>query len=272
MKSFETDYLHGFTRREQERLLAQADFLEPYIFSGVDLEFRKNCLEVGCGVGAQTQILLRRFPHLKIIGLDLSKVQLTRAQKILAPSIRRKRIELRQANAQNFNFKEKFDSAFLCWFLEHVPDPLRVLQQTRRHLNPGAKIYCSEVFNQTLFLEPYSPAFLQYWFQFNDLQWSIQGHPFVGAELGHLLNKSGFTNIQVEVRPFHFDSRSPEKRAAFVEFFFQILLSAEKTLLQKKRVTKDLVQEMRREVDLVKKRKDSVFFYAFVRATGETPR
>lgn len=266
------EYLHGFTKKEQDRLIHQAEFLEPYVYAGIDLEFRQKLLEVGCGVGAQTKILCRRFPKLSITGIDLSDSQLATAKKYLSPEIKSGRVRLLQQNAMQISLREKgFDSAFICWFLEHVPDPLKVLKNVRTHLKKGARIYCSEVFNQTLFMEPYSPAYLKYWFEFNDHQWNIKGHPFVGAKLGHLLNEAGYTDIQVEARPFHFDSRNPEKRAAFTEYFYQILLSAEKTLLETGRVDKHLLREMKAEVERVKKAKDAVFFYSFMRATATAP-
>ncbi len=266
----ETQYLHGFDPKEQRRLLHQARFLEPYVYRGIDMEFTKHCLEVGCGVGAQTEILCRRFPDLKIDGVDLSQAQLGVAERVLRKQIAQGRVQLFQGDAQKLSLKKKkhYDAAFLCWFLEHVPKPVEVLKRVRQHLKPGSKVYCSEVFNQTLFLEPYSPSYLKYWFEFNDCQWAIQGHPFIGAQLGSLLKEAGFSEIETEIRPFHFDSRQPEARAKFVDYFFDILLSAEKTLLAQKRVTPQLVKSMRKEVELVKRTKDSVFFYAFVRATA----
>jgi ubiquinone/menaquinone biosynthesis C-methylase UbiE len=267
-----TQYLHGFDRKEQERLLHQARFLEPYVYAGVDLEYRKDLLEVGCGVGAQTKILCRRFPDLKITGLDLSERQLAMANVHLREEIKQGRVRLMQQDAQKMTLKRKdFDSAFLCWFLEHVPQPLQVLKQVKKHLKSGAKIYCSEVFNQTLFMEPYSPAYLKYWFEFNDYQWTIKGHPFIGAQLGNLLQEAGFTDIQTEVRPFHFDSREPERRAEFTEYFYQILLSAERSLVESGRVSTATLKQMKKEVEAVKKAKDAVFFYAFIRATARVP-
>ena len=267
------DYLHGFTKKEQDRLLHQARFLEPYVYAGIDLEHTARLLEVGCGVGAQTKIITRRFPDLKIDAVDLSRQQLSAAKKNLANEIKSGQVRLFEQDALQLHMKDagKYDSAFLCWFLEHVPKPLEALKRVRKQLKKGGKIYCSEVFNQTLFIEPYSPAYLKYWFEFNDYQWSIKGHPFIGAQLGHLLKEAGFVDIQTEVRPFHFDSREPEKRAAFAEYFFQILLSAEKTLLSVGRVSPEQIQRMKAEVEICKKAKDSVFFYSFMRATARVP-
>jgi len=265
-------YIHGFDPTEQKRLIHQAEFLEPFIYSGIDLDFKERLLEVGCGVGAQSKILLRRFPKLKIDALDISNAQLEVAKKYLKKEIEQKRIALHLRDAQEFTLnKPKYDAAFLCWFLEHVPKPLKVLKRVRQHLKPGAKIYCSEVFNQTLFIEPYSPAYLKYWFEFNDFQWSIGGHPFVGGLLGHYLKEAGFVDIQTEIRPFHFDSREPERREAFVEYFYQILLSAKQTMLREGRVNKEMLLQMEEEVQKVKKTEDSVFFYAWMRATARVP-
>lgn len=267
-----SDYLHGFDPKEQKRLLHQARFLEPYVYAGVDLEFQQELLEVGSGVGAQTKILCRRFPDLKVTGVDLSEKQIDMAKVQLKSEVKEGRVQLFQGDAQELNLKEKnYDAAFLCWFLEHVPEPLKVLKRVIKHLKPGAKIYCTEVFNQTLFMEPYSPTYLKYWFEFNDLQWSIKGHPFIGAQLGNLLMDAGFTDIKTEMRPFHFDSREPEKREAFIEYFYQILLSAEKGLLKSGRVTTKDLKEMKKEVERVKKDPKSVFFYSFVRATARVP-
>jgi hypothetical protein len=120
-------------------------------------------------------------------------------------------------------------------------------------------------------MEPYSPAYLKYWFEFNDLQTEINGHPFIGAQLGNLLKAAGFTDIQTEIRPFHFDSREPEKREAFTEYFYQILVSAEPALMKAGRVDKKIVAAVKREVEIAKKSRDAVFFYAFMRATATVP-
>ncbi len=263
------EYLHGFDKKEQQRLVHQAKFLESFVYEGVNFKNCRRLLEVGCGVGAQSQILLKRFPKLAITGIDFSSEQLKSAANNLKSKIKQGRIELFQQDAQQLNLDfKKYDAAFLCWFLEHVPDPLKVLKQVHKHVKPGAQIVLTEVFNQSLFMEPYSPSYIKYWFEFNDLQWLMKGHPFVGVRLGGLLKEAGFKSIKVEFRPLHFDSREPKQRTEFIDYFFDILLSAEPKMLESKKVDADLISKMRAEVELAKKSKDSVFFYSFARATA----
>lgn len=263
------EYLHGFSKIEQKRLQHQAKFLESFVYQDLQLPARGTLLEVGCGVGAQTQIILKRRPQLKVMGVDLSEDQLEVAHAILKTPIKKGRVELLQQNAMRLQLpRSDYNGAFLCWFLEHVPDPVAALKSVRAHLKKGAPIFCTEVFNQSLFLEPYAPGFLKYWFEFNDLQWSIHGHPFVGVELGNLLHRAGFKKIDVRVVPMHFDDRTPKQRAAFAEYFLNILLSAEDRLVGEGRVTPELVNQVKEEFGRLRTEKGSVFFYSFLQATA----
>lgn len=263
-------YLHGYSAKEQERLYKQAEFLEPWIYEHVDFSRVTHLLEVGCGVGAQTSILLRRFPHLRISGVDAADTQVRQARKHLTRAIREGRVELSRQDAANTDLRDStFDGAFICWLLEHVPDPVAILKETLRALKPGSLIYCTEVHNASLFLEPYSPATLKYWFEFNEQQWTMSGDPFVGAKLGNLLLRAGFQNIETRLIKFHFDSRMPKLRAEFIRYWTELLLSGAPALLRSKRVTKDLVEEMTKELELVARSPESVFFYTAMQAKAE---
>lgn len=65
-------YLHGFSHEEQARLVRQARLTESTIFRNIDYSGARRLMEVGSGVGAQTEILLRRFPDLHATCVDLS--------------------------------------------------------------------------------------------------------------------------------------------------------------------------------------------------------
>ncbi|OLG34084.1 methyltransferase [Xanthomonas oryzae pv. oryzae] len=139
-------YLHGCSATEQARLLKQARLLEATLFNQIDYSGARGLLEVGSGVGAQTEILLRRFPGLHVTGVDLSEAQLVAARAHLERlAWCRERYTLQQADASDLPFAARqFDAAFLCWVLEHVPSPARVLNEVRRVLLPGSPVYVTE--------------------------------------------------------------------------------------------------------------------------------
>ena len=263
-----TGYLHGYSDAERERLHRQARFLEPMVHDRLPFRRRHRLLEVGSGVGAQTEILLRHFPDLQITGVEINDEQIAEARRYLATvPWATDRYTITKGDATRLEFPtESFDAAFLCWILEHISSPARVLSEVRRVLAPGAPVVCNEVLNATFFIDPYSPDTLRYWLAFNDHQWSLGGDPFVGAKLGNLLQSVGFRDVTTEVRSFHLDNRAPGERAEFLAYWSELLLSGAPSLLAANKVSQEIVDGMTRELELVARDPNSVFFYAFIQA------
>lgn len=213
----EFPYLHGFSDKEQQRLRTQAEFAEHTIFQNINFSTAKKVLEVGSGVGAQTEILLRRFPKIHVTGVDLNEKQIDAAKKYVGslPGTQG-RYEYHQMSADNLSFDaQTFDAAYLCWILEHVPNPAQVLSEVRRVLRPGSEIVVTEVMNSSFFLDPYSPNVWKYWMAFNDYQHNHAGDPFIGAKLGNLLTQVGYHQVRTEVKTWHFDNRQPHEKARY---------------------------------------------------------
>ncbi|MBX2995779.1 MAG: class I SAM-dependent methyltransferase [Bdellovibrionaceae bacterium] len=263
-------YIHGFSKEEQDRLLHQARVHEEIIFSNIDFSGAKKIVEVGSGVGAQTQILLERFPQAHIDCVDASDKQIERARQTLSGPIAQGRVRLHQGDAMNLPFKgDEFDGAFICWLLEHLQNPVGVLSEVRRVLKSGGVIYCNEVLNATFYLHPYSPATLKYWFEFNDQQWELKGDPFVGGKLANYLMKAGYQNISTKVLTHQYDNRLPKKRAAFIDYWTDLMLSGAPELIKSGRVSAETVEEMKSEFQVVKNDPDSVVFYSWILARAE---
>ena len=263
------NYLHGYSKEEQDRLLYQARFFEQTIFRNVDFSAQTDILEIGCGVGAQSEILLRRFPHIRLTAVDASESQLERARSHLKKGLESGRVTFQQARAEKLPFESnRFDGVFIAWLLEHVKTPLDVLKEAHRVMRPDAILLANEVLNATFFLEPYSPATQKYWFEFNDHQWTSGGDPFVGAKLGNLLIQAGFRDIQTRPITVHYDHRTPKRRAEFIEFWRDLLLSGSPGLIQAGRVTPDLVNEMKAELSRVAHDPQAVIFFSWIQATA----
>ena len=268
MSTEDKTYLHGFSEEEHTRLYKQAKTLEHTIYSSVDFSRNSNLIEIGCGVGAQTEILLRRFPNINITSIDLSTTQLKAACKYIGsfPDLA-KRWTQQKVDASKIDFKTaSFDSAFICWVLEHVPSVDRVISEAYRILEPGAKIVINEVMNSTFFLDPYSPKVWKYWMAFNDLQFHQNGDPFVGAKLGSLLEAQGFKDIQTIVKVLHYDRRSPKQRETLLRNWLELLLSAGPNLIENKLTTKEEVAEMEEEFRSVMSNQNAIIYYSFMQA------
>ena len=264
-------YLHGFTKTEQDRLRIQAGFSEQTIYRDIDFTQCKHLLEIGCGVGAQSEILLRRFPNMKLTGVDLSENQLDSAKDSLGRSpYATGRYDLFKMNAENLNFESNsFDGGFICWLLEHVPNPKKVLSEARRVLRSGTTLYITEVLNSSFFLDPYSPNVWKYWMAFNDYQFENSGDPFIGAKLGNLLLSLGFEEVETQTKTWHFDNRFPDKRKKTIEFWSDLLMSASDQLLKDKVVTQEIVDSAKEELANVAGDPNAVFYYSFIQASAK---
>ncbi len=267
-KMSDENYLHGYSKVEQDRLRHQARFTEQSIYRNIDLTGVDTLLEVGVGVAAQSEIILRRYPDLKIVGIDQNEAQLQSAKESLDSIPWAKgRYELHKMDAASMDFDSlRFDGAFICWVLEHVPTPERVLSEVRRVLKKGSRIFISEVMNHSFFLEPYSPHVWKYWMALNDFQHEQTGDPFIGAKLGNLLLAQGFNDIDTQVHTWHFDNRNPEKRKMYIDFWTTLMLSGKDHLLKSGAIDEETLQQAQKELRQVAKDPNAVFYFSFMQA------
>jgi SAM-dependent methyltransferase len=261
-------YLHGDRPEERERLRRQAAFLACKVHDGLPFGSCRRLLEVGCGVGAQSEILLQSFPGSALVGIDVNPVQVDAAARRLEPRFGA-RATFRPMDARQLTFDPaSFDGAFICWLLEHVSDPGRVVAEARRVLEHGAPLVCTEVLNATLFVHPPSPHLDAYWAAYNEHQVAIGGDPYVGAKLGNLLAGAGFRDVTTHVLSYLLDDRDPEARADMFAYFTELLLSAAPGLIESGRIGAMAPAALRDELCAAGRAPNGVFFYSVVRATA----
>lgn len=263
-------YLHSYTEKEQNRLEFQAALLEDFLFNDIDLSNVKKLLEVGCGIGSQSEILLKRFPMLHITGIDIAPEQIETAHTKLSKNADLyERVEFHCVNAENNSFTSNtFDSAFLCWVLEHVANPLQILIETHRSLTKGSIIYITEVQNSSFYLNKDCPAIKHYWKLYNEYQYKIGGNPNIGAELGVLLHDAGFNEIQLKSKLLHHDKRNYEGFAFMMNYMETLMLSASEELIRLNIIEENDIVSMQKEINQIKSEEDAVFFYTVIRASA----
>ncbi|SNS41369.1 Methyltransferase domain-containing protein [Belliella buryatensis] len=262
-------YIHGYLEEEQERLRHQALVIERPIYDYIDFSENKNLLEIGSGVGAQTEILLRRFPQLHITGVEYEPKQIAKAEKNMQDlGYTAPRVQFIQQDAKDLQLSEKYDAAFICWVLEHISDPIQVLHSMKTCLLPGAKVVITEVFNATFYTFPEMPTVKKYWQIYNDYQVQIGGDPQVGARLGDLLEIAGYRAKSLRSGGFHLDSRNPEDRNTVMTYWKNLMSSGAPALLEEGLIDQNLLLQMQAEMDQLKAQKDAVFYYRFIQATA----
>ncbi len=91
-------------------------------------------LDVGCGNGAFTEVLIERCTPAAVSAVDPSEGQLSYAR--MRPAA--KQAEFRIGDAQALQYPDRsFDAATMALVISFVPDPLKAVTEMRRVVRPG---------------------------------------------------------------------------------------------------------------------------------------
>jgi ubiquinone/menaquinone biosynthesis C-methylase UbiE len=137
-------YVHGYSEREMQRLCDQSAGLADLLHGDTTYPAGATVLEAGCGVGAQTVILGRRNPETRFTCVDISAESLREAAR-RASQAGLKNVRFQRADLMRLPFRDDtFDHVFVCFVLEHLPDPAGALRELRRVLRCGGSITAIE--------------------------------------------------------------------------------------------------------------------------------
>ncbi|MCA9016219.1 MAG: trans-aconitate 2-methyltransferase [Planctomycetaceae bacterium] len=100
----------------------------------VQLESPGRIVDVGCGPGNSTAVLVSRFPEAELSGLDSSLDMLKTARASNA------KVNWFQADVISWEPEEKYDLIFSNAVLQWVPDHATVFPRLMRFLNPGGAL------------------------------------------------------------------------------------------------------------------------------------
>jgi SAM-dependent methyltransferase len=183
----------------------------------------------------------------------------------LAKELSEGRVELHTSRGDELPFADgAFDSVYICFVLEHVPDPTGVIREAKRVLFDGGLLFCTEVFNDALYVYPPSLAIMQYWKAFNDCQRKIGGDPNIGIRLCNVMIQAGLEVEWLKDASYMLDQRmtDPKERATYFDHWYANFVSAKPRLLSDGTIDSALVKAFDQEYDRLRNAEDAVFLYS----------
>jgi SAM-dependent methyltransferase len=216
-------YVHGRSDRESMRLQDQASGLGYLLHEGTRYPPGSSVLEAGCGIGAQTLLLAINSPDAHFVSIDISPESLTRAEAhVSAGGV--PNVTFRQADIGDLLFPAgSFDHVFVCFTLEHIPDPLLALRNLKRVLRSGGTITVIEGDHGTAVFYPDTPAAHHVIDCLVTLQRQAGGNAHIGRELEHLLADAGFVDVMVSPRQTYASAGIPRSSEAVKSIFIAMI-------------------------------------------------
>ncbi|MQA88112.1 MAG: methyltransferase domain-containing protein [Streptosporangiales bacterium] len=218
------DYVHGYSAKESTRLTDQATTLTELLHADTLYRAGDLVLEAGCGIGAQTVILAGNSSRAAFTSIDVSEESLAEARR-----------QVREAGFRNVTFQRAdifdlpfpsahFDHVFVCFVLEHMPNPAGALQALMRVLKPGGSITVIEGDHGSAYFHPDSHHARRAIGCLVDLQRQAGGDALIGRRLYPLLVRAGYRDVKVSPRMVYVDASRPELVDGFTRKTFTAMV------------------------------------------------
>jgi SAM-dependent methyltransferase len=262
------EYVHGYSARESERLADQARTLTELLHHDTHYPAGSQVLEAGCGIGAQTVILAKNSPKAQITSIDISAESIQKAEE----NVKKQgftSVTFRQADIFHLPFAPaSFDHIFVCFVLEHLPEPQRALVQLRPFLKDGGTITVIEGDHGSAYFHPDNADAHRAIDCLVELQRRGGGNSLIGRQLFPLVVAAGFRDVSVSPRMVYADSSRPALVNGFTKLTFTAMVEGVAEEVRKQGlITPDAwergIAALYRTAEY-----DGVFCYTFFKATA----
>jgi len=262
------NYVHGYSVQESTRLNDQADTLAELLHHDSIWEPGSLILEAGCGVGAQTKTIAPKNSLSGFVSVDISQDSVNQTRKMVMDN-NISNVEVIQADIFDLPFEnEYFDHIFVCFVLEHLPNPQEALKHLKRVLKPEGTITVIEGDHGSTYFHPDSKEAQMAVQCLVELQKQKGGDANIGRKLYPILKKSGFKNIKVSPRNVYADDSRPK----WVEGFSRKTFAAMIKGISEDAVSSGLISKERMQkgvADLFRTAEGGgTFCYTFFKAIG----
>jgi SAM-dependent methyltransferase len=194
MNETTSEYIHGTDPEEQARLSLLNDLLNVGSLRELQLQGGERILDVGSGLG-QLSRAMGRVTGVRVLGIERSTEQIAEAERQAFQAGEARLVEFRQGDALQFPLNDDewgtFDLAHTRFLLEHLREPLPVVQAMVRAVRPGGRIVLEDDDHDLLRLWPEPPGFPVLWEAYQRSYEHLGNDPVIGRRLVALLREAG---------------------------------------------------------------------------------
>lgn len=194
-----SEYIHGTDPEEQARLSLLNDLLNVGSLRELNLQGGERILDVGSGLG-QLSRAMARAAGVRVVGIERSAEQIAEAERQAAVAGESALVEFRQGEASHFPLRDDewgmFDVAHTRFLLEHLREPLPVVQAMVRAVRPGGRIVLEDDDHDLLRLWPEPLGFDELWQAYQQSYEHLGNDPVIGRRLVSLLVEAGAASVR----------------------------------------------------------------------------
>jgi SAM-dependent methyltransferase len=187
-------YIHGTDPEEQARLSLLNDLLNVGSLRELHLQGGERILDVGSGLG-QLSRAMARVTGVRVVGIERSAEQIAEAERQAALAGESSLVEFRPGDVAQFPLRDDewgtFDLAHTRFLLEHLREPLPVVEAMVRAVRPGGRIVLEDDDHDLLRLWPEPPGFAELWHAYQRSYDHLGNDPIIGRRLIALLDEAG---------------------------------------------------------------------------------
>lgn len=220
------EYIHGETDpHEMARLEHMAVFTAHFVLRDLALRSGQRVLDLACGVGAMTEEIAKRCPSIRLFGVDIQmrSLHIAKANHPIAVYA--------QTDGACLPYSDNtFDFVHCSWLLEHVPSPLKILNEVYRVLKVGGQCQFTEVDNSSFRTDPEYPEVIDVMNTLCRIQIESGGDPDIGRRLVQLFQEAGFTDVSMYPLNLRGDESDTFVLKGLTTVFANIFESVEQTL------------------------------------------
>jgi SAM-dependent methyltransferase len=192
----ESSYIHGSTPIEQQRLALLNDLMNGASLHELALLGEESVLDVGSGLGQLTVAMARVVgPGARVVGVERDPRQLAEAIRRARSQGENGHMDLREGDALALPLCPEewgtFDVAHARFLLEHVADPLAVVQGMVRAVRPGGRVVLEDDDHAVIRLWPEPAGFATIWQAYVRTYDRLGNDPYIGRRLVALLHEAG---------------------------------------------------------------------------------